>query len=90
MHFLRKAEREPLFWLPRPWAAVCVQVNKNELVVQSEMFVAKGGIALGLLPERFRVVSGDGEIVLPTSGARFFISLETFDPCHLLLEWGGA
>lgn len=90
MHFLRKTEREPVFRLPKPWAAVSVRVDKDKLVVQSEVFVAKEEIALVLLPERFKVVSSGGEIVRPTSGARFFISLETFDPCHLLLEWGGA
>jgi hypothetical protein len=90
MHFLRKTEREPVFRLPKPWAAVSVRVDKNDLVVQSGVSVAEGGIALALLSARFRVVSGDGETVGPTPGSKFFVSLESFDPLHLLLEWRGG
>lgn len=93
MHFLRVSERPPHSITGRvtgkPWACVTVRVeSKGErLVVQpGSIAVTKRDTLFWPLPERCSVVDEEGTVVKPSAGRRFFVSLETFDPHHLLIE----
>jgi hypothetical protein len=73
--------------LTRLWAAVRVTRSGDELVVAGDpLFMAKLGTSIVELPDRFMVLGLDGAPLLPTPGRRFYITTETFDPSHALLE----
>lgn len=94
MHFLRKAEVP--HWphtFGKPRAAVTVRVEEQgaRLVVQVPedgpgISVAKADVQWAPLPARCMVVGPGGEEVKPSKGRRFYVTTETFDPCHLVAE----
>jgi|WetSurMetagenome_2_1015567.scaffolds.fasta_scaffold11132_2 hypothetical protein len=79
---------------PPSRAAVRVRVEPHKrreprkLVVESGVFVLKANdVALVPLPEDVVVMSKGGEVLKPTWG--FWVSVETFDPYHVLTDWEG-
>jgi len=89
MHFLRKAEAE--HWLQqevgKKRAAVTVKVAGDRLVIEAGgVCVVKWDTLFAPLPERIKVVGPDGKVVQPTKGSRFWVSVETIDPTHLVIE----
>lgn len=88
MHFLRKSEVQG-FTLTRPRACVSVRVEKDKLVIEpGSIAVLKIGVLLSPVPDRVKVVGPDGKVVKPSKGKQFFVTTETFDPCHAVLEAG--
>ncbi|MGV2887546.1 hypothetical protein [Paenibacillus taichungensis] len=73
--------------LQHPYAAVIAVRNKKTLVVKdgSFLFVKKGAKFAPLKDTGFEVVSEDGKPIQPTGD--FYISLDTFDPCHTIIDW---
>ena len=49
--------------------------------------LARGDAVFVPLPKEIKVISQDGEPITPTW--KFWISTETFDPFHLLIDWDG-
>ena len=55
-------------------------------VRDAESRVAKADVEWYPLPADFEVVGGDGEIISPSPGRQFFVTVETFNPFHGLCE----
>lgn len=97
MHFLRQDEVHGARCCYLR-AAVTVQVVKQvvkdalviQLVIQPGISVAKLGVQWVTLPERVKVLSTEGEEVRPSKDRRFYVTVETFDPFHLVTEAGEA
>lgn len=72
----------------RQRAAVLVHVRgRHELVVQPDRIMAlKPDALITRVPSTVTVVSEDGKPIVPGAGAAFFVTTETFDPCHLVCE----
>lgn len=86
-HPLRAIEARGARSLTRRSAAVTVKRRGDELLVSAEpLFIAKLGTSVAELPDRFLVIGFDGAPLLPSPGRRFFITTESFDPVHALLE----
>ena len=85
-HPLRQDERHGAAPLGRPYAAIGAQLERDRLVVSGAPFIAKADTLWFPLPARLQVVAPGGEEVRPSPGRRFFISAETIDPWHSLLE----
>lgn len=86
MHFLRKTEIQNLR-LPRLRAFVTVKLEgKSKLIIQEGISMAKIDTQWAELPARVKVFDPDGEEVLPEEGNRFYVSVESFNPCHALIE----
>lgn len=92
MHFLRKSEVYART-LTRPRAAVKVKLEKDKLVVSGpddegkpNIFVAKMDTQWAKVPDRIKVVGPDGKVIKPSKGTSFYVSTETFDPYHMVLE----
>lgn len=99
MHFLHKDEVGYFNHLVvgRPYAAVKVEHQNNRELgdhlvicageeVSDNIIIVKGDTQMAPLPVRVKVLSPDGEIVKPSKGRKFFVSTETFNPYHLVLE----
>jgi hypothetical protein len=92
-YFLRKREIDQ--WQVRrskkPLVAVKVHVTARKgsrvLVVEPGIVGIDSNAMLVPLPKDVVVESDEGEVVQPTWG--FWVSIETFDPYHLLLDWDG-
>lgn len=96
MHFLKKSEVHART-LGKPRACVNVKVEgRDRLVVcggddgKHGVFVAKIDSQWSELPERIKVVGPDGKVIKPSKGKQFYVSTETFDPFHALLEAGDS
>ena len=92
MHFLRKAEVYART-LTRPRAAVKVKLEKDKLVVSGpddegnpNIFVAKLDTQWAPVPDRIKVVGPDGKVIKPSKGKSFYVTVETFDPFHAVME----
>lgn len=89
MHFLSKKDGAAGFGrLGRPHAAVEVQLVKGALWVRSgSICVAKDDVEWALLPERFHVFSSeDSREIKRDKHLVRLVSVETFDPWHLLTD----
>lgn len=92
MHFLRKAELDRLDCeLGKNWAAVRVRVAGTRLVMTPgddghAIVVCKRDTLFVPLPDRIQVVGPDSKVVKPSKGSRFWVTVETFDPFHLVTE----
>lgn len=96
MHFLRKAEVWGIRTTTKNWASVAVEVSdahKVETILtltatenQDCLGIMKEGVELVPLPPRVRVQSEDGTLIEPSKGARFWVSIGTFDPFHIITE----
>jgi hypothetical protein len=84
MHLLHKSEipNYPVI-LEKPWAAVKVRVEKKDLELTSAICVAKAGTAFAELPARIKV-QAEGKPL--RAEHKFYISIETIDPYHLLID----
>lgn len=92
MHFLRKTEVYART-LTRPRAAVKVRVEKDTLVIcepeddeHPNIIVAKLDTQWSELPERVKVCGPDGKVIKPSKGKKFYVTVETFDPFHAVME----
>jgi hypothetical protein len=86
MHFLRKSEVHGRS-LEMPRACVTVRVVKDTLVIESgSLGVLKIGAQMAPVPERMKVVTDDGKVVKPSKGKQFWVTVETFDPMHAVME----
>jgi hypothetical protein len=94
MHFLgaRRGHLEDGV-LYKPWAAVKVKVVDRKTVrvftADGELpfMVLKMGTPLLRLPDDVRVLGQDDRIIKPSRG--FYITLETFDPYHAVVDGTG-
>lgn len=90
MHFLNKEEVKWERPTRKNWAAVKVKVDGRgedcRLTIEPGISVLRLGVQLVKLPERCTVISSEGEVIKPTPGAQFFVTIETFDPFHLITE----
>ncbi len=87
MHFLRKSEVYGVTALGRPWACVKVKLSgRDVLEIQEGISVGKADSQWVKLPERVKVVGPDGKQVKPSKGKCFWVTVETFDPFHMVTE----
>jgi hypothetical protein len=87
MHFLRKGELECPLALGKPRAAVQVRVAGTQVAIMEDSLVVAHRDALFVpLPERIKVVGPDGKVVTPSRDSRFWVTVETIDPYHLVIE----
>lgn len=90
MHFLRENERYGSSELGRPWAAVRVKLDGARLHIvddgEGALVIAKMDAIFAPLPERIVVVGPDGKIVKPSKRSRFWVTLESIDPYHLVTD----
>lgn len=87
MHFLKRDELYGGIRTSKPWAAVQVRIERGSprtLTIQPGVSVLKVDVMLIPLPENVRVVDGDGNAVVASH--RFWVTTESFDPFHLLLD----
>lgn len=88
MHFLGKLARHEQRHLDGPRVAVIVKWTSRRqsalVLVGSDVGVAKDGVRIAELPKKIRVLDPDGEPV--AASGRFFVTTETVDPYHLLLD----
>jgi hypothetical protein len=80
----RKVERIRHTRAPR--AAVRVELIARDTLEVGPLLIAKEGLGLAPIPEKVVVVAPDGKEIKPSKGAVFLISVETFDPFHLVTE----
>ena len=73
----------------KPYACVTVEAKgKDFFIIPSNISIAKLETLFVPLPNKFRVLSPDGSgVVRPTH--RFWITTETFNPFHLIIDWDG-
>lgn len=72
---------------PKPYAAVIAHRKSNQLIVQqgSVHLVKQDTLFAPIDGSNLQVVAVDGTPIKP-EGA-FYISLETIDPMHLIIDW---
>lgn len=94
MHFLNKDE-QGCRYLPKPRMGVKVRLEGRSTLVLCSPADAEAGerilfmkpdVALCKLPQRIKVVDGLGLAVEPSSGRAFYVTRETFNPFHGLVE----
>lgn len=62
-------------------------VARKRLQVQADsLSVAREDVEWYPLPADFEVVGGEGELVRPSPGRQFFVTVETLNPFHGLCE----
>jgi hypothetical protein len=84
-HTLKKYAGHHIMRLEKPYAAVKVErKGKRLVVIPGSICLVKPGTEFAVLYDH-KVVSEDGETLQP-SGV-FYISTETFDPYHLVIDW---
>lgn len=89
MHFLRKDELRSR----RVTLRACVEARieregrTRRLVVEGPLRFTKG-TEFAPLPPDVTVLDSEGNRLEPTWG--FWVSLETFDPYHLVTDWDGT
>ena|SRR3990170_133287 len=92
MHFLSslvKSRSVRTVRLYKPWAATIATVSGTQKPISltvGNIVVMKVDVELAVLPKHIRVVDPDGKVINPSSGRVFAISIETFDPNHLVTE----
>ncbi len=72
----------------RQRAGVEVRVRaRRELVVQADSIVVlKRDALISRVPSTISVVTEDGKPIAPAAGSAFWISTETLDPFHVVVE----
>jgi len=86
-HLLHSSERVGARPVGRPYAAVLAEKRGDALQVVDRVVLIKPDAQVVRLPDRIRILSGDSPIE-PTWG--FWISVETMDPYHAILDWDGS
>jgi len=88
VHFLfkKKDARSRYFVMWRPYACVTVEVlgKKKLKAVPGSIAFLKSDARLVALPEDVIVVDDKGNVIEPSRG--FFITTETFDPYHAIID----
>lgn len=75
--------------LGKHYAAVTVvRKGKRLIVVNGSFSIAKPDTMIAEIPDDFDVIAPDKKEVVTQTYA-FWMSTETFDPCHLILDWDG-
>lgn len=59
---------------------------KRLVIVEGSLGIAKHDTLFVPVPESIPVLDPDGKPIKPSKGSKFWISVETFDPYHILLE----
>lgn len=90
-HFLLERERARGETIGKRRAMVKVRVRGKgkdvSLEVQTDgIGVAKSDAQLSPLPDRVKVVDVDGKVVTPSHGSSFWVTSETIDPFHGVIE----
>ncbi len=68
-------------------ACVTVERRKGDLVVVvGKIGVTQTDALIAAVPDYLRVVDTNGKTIPPSRGKRFFVSTETFDPFHFVVE----
>lgn len=86
-HFLNLDRFDRAYVGGRPRAMVTVElVARKRLQVQDGISVAKADVEWYPLPSDMEVVGPDGTVLKPSTGRQFFVTVETFNPFHGLME----
>jgi hypothetical protein len=87
MHFLKKNEISSCR-LRRRKASTSARLSENTLVVgeDARVGVADEALEWTKLPERVQVVDPEGKKIKPSPGKLFYVSLQSFNPYHILME----
>jgi hypothetical protein len=76
--------------LGRPYAAIMVERKGNTLrIIPDQLHILKHDIYVVELPEDITVLPPLGNEPVQSS-SRFWITTETFDPYHAVLDWDGV
>lgn len=95
MHFLRKDEvhgraiRDVVPSCgPMGWACVKVKLEAKDrlCIVVGSIGVLKPEALVAPLPKRMKVVTDEGEQIAPSEGKRFYVTVNSFNPNHALVE----
>lgn len=85
-HFIRAKDAHVARCFGKPWAAVEVKRTKKTLVI-CKVVIANSDVRWAEVPATFSVVDASGAVVQPSRGRMFYVSVETFDPWHLVTEF---
>lgn len=97
-HPLKKSEVWRLRTTGKDWAGVCVSYDGKALVLDehgpdnddgspgSPIIVLRSDVELAPLPDRLKVVDRNGKVIKPSKGRKFFITVITFSPHHVVTE----
>lgn len=88
-HFLGHVQKYETMTLDKPRAAVAVRVeSKKALCVVLGIHVAKPDTQWATLPDDVVVMEAElpHRHLKPTKGKKFWVSVATFDPFHMLME----
>ncbi|MFB5269350.1 hypothetical protein ACE41H_21560 [Paenibacillus enshidis] len=84
MHPLQK-ENKHSRELGRPYAAVQVEhINKVLVVIPGSVSILKEETKITKLPSAYPVVDSEGYLIKPSG--QFYITTETFDPYHMVID----
>jgi hypothetical protein len=84
LHFLKKKEIFKAAPIERRRACVTARYEDGKLWIQDGIGVTKTDAIFVELPERIAVVGSDGKRIKATG--KFFVSVETFNPFHLVVD----
>lgn len=89
MHFLTQFGRFREGAIGKRWACVVVHVERHRSpcilrIDEGPIKVLKADALMAPLPEQVVVQHVDGRICKPTG--QFYVTTESFDPCHLLAD----
>lgn len=87
-HFLGLDRLDRPRCIGKPWAMVTVRLvaRKRLQIQEGSIAVAKNDAEWCRLPDDMEVVDQDGELVLPSDGRQFFVTVDTINPLHGLTE----
>lgn len=88
MHFLARDDLHFASAIGAERACVTVRYSRPHTltVVPGSIGILRADAQVVDLPERFAVVSPDGERIQPSPGRRFVVTAETCNPFHALAE----
>ena len=89
-HFLTKGDlsKTSVLGKLRAMAKVMVRRKKNKvsLEIVPDIGIAKVDTIVASLPDRIDVLDPDGEVLKPSKGSTFWVTVETIDPFHGIIE----
>lgn len=94
MHFVREPYARTL---GKPWAMATARLTSRKTLTvpatitidgieRPNISVAKSDTEWTRLPDDIRVLDGDGELISPSAGRCFYVTVATIDPFHGLCE----
>ncbi len=85
MHFLLKSDRTHGDRLDRRYAGMQVRFEENKLWIQEGgICILKPDALFVPLPDRIKVVDLDGKAI--KASWKFFVTVETFNPHHVVID----